>query len=138
MMENPIAAQLLIWATNRRKQFPRLHRLICVFLGSDVFCIIPEGILFPHPYGIVIHSETKLGKGCVVMQQVTMGTKSILNSIGAPTLGDNCSVGAGAKILGAVKIGNHVTIGANAVVTKNIPDGAVVVGVNQILNRTLI
>jgi serine O-acetyltransferase len=67
-----------------------------------------------------------------------MGAKPMLNSIGAPTLGENCSVGAGAKILGAVKIGDHLTVGANAVITKDIPDGAVVVGVNQILNKTFI
>jgi serine O-acetyltransferase len=73
MMENPAAAKLLIWVTKRRKKFPRLHRIVCVFLGSDVFCEIPEGTLFPHPYGIVIHSETKLGKNSVVMQQSQWG-----------------------------------------------------------------
>jgi len=134
-IENPAAAKLLIWATKRRKTFPRLHRLICVVLGSDVFCNIPRGILFPHPYGIVIHSETVIGDNAIVMQQVTMGGKSLINPTGAPMLGDNCYIGAGAKILGAVKIGNKVTIGANAIVTKDIPDGAVVVGVNKILKN---
>lgn len=132
-IENPAAAKLLIWATKRKNTFPRLHRLICVLLGSDVFCILPKGIVFPHPYGVIIHSETVIGEHTIVMQQVTMGGKSLINPNGAPTLGSNCYIGAGAKILGAVKIGNNVTIGANAVVTKDIPDGVVVVGVNQVL-----
>ena len=105
-------------------------------LGSDVYCSMPLGIVFPHPYGIVIHSETVIGENTIVMQQVTMGGKSLINPAGAPALGDNCYVGAGAKILGQVKIGNKVTIGANAVVTKDIPDGSVVVAFNQILEKT--
>ncbi len=135
--ENPAAAKLLIWATNRKKIFPRLHRLICVLLNSDVFCQLPKGLVFPHPYGVIIHSETVIGENTVVMQQVTMGGKNLIDSIGAPTLGNHCYVGAGAKILGTVKVGNHVTIGANTVVTKDIPDGCVVVGVNQILKKKI-
>lgn len=135
-IENPAAAKFLIWATKNKKSYPRLHRLICVLLNSDVFCQIPKGLIFPHPYGIIIHSETIIGESTIVMQQVTMGGKSLINPNGVPTLGHNCYIGAGAKILGPVKIGNHVTIGANAVVTKDVPDGCVVVGVNQILQKT--
>jgi serine O-acetyltransferase len=134
-IENPAAAKLLIWATKRKKNYPRLHRLICVLLNSDIFCQIPNGFVLPHPYGVIIHSETIIGENTIVMQQVTMGGKSLINPTGAPTLGNNCYVGAGAKILGPVKIGHHVTIGANAVVTKDIPDNSVVVGVNQILKQ---
>lgn len=135
-IENPAAAKLLIWATKRKNSYPRLHRLICVILNSDVFCQIPDGLILPHPYGVVIHSETIIGENTIVMQQVTMGGKSLINPTGAPTLGNNCYVGAGAKILGSVKIGNHVTVGANAVVTKDVPDNCVVVGVNKILKET--
>jgi serine O-acetyltransferase len=135
-IENPAAAKLLIWATKRRITYPRLHRIVCIMLGSDVYCSMPLGIVFPHPYGIVIHSETVIGENTIVMQQVTMGGKSLINPRGAPALGENCYVGAGAKILGQVKIGNKVTIGANAVVTKDIPDGSVVVGFNQILEKS--
>lgn len=134
-IQNPATAKLLIWATKRKNTFPRLHRLICVLLNSDVFCQMPEGLIFPHPYGIIIHSATVLGKNTIVMQQVTMGGKSLINPSGLPVLGDNCYVGAGAKILGAVNIGDGVTIGANAVVTKDVPDGSVVVGVNQVIKK---
>jgi serine O-acetyltransferase len=135
VIQNPAAAKLLIWATKQKNTFPRLHRFICVLLNSDVFCKIPNGLIFPHPYGIIIHSQTVIGENTIVMQQVTMGGKSLVEPTGAPTLGNNCYVGAGAKILGAVRIGNYVTVGANAVVTKDVPEGSVVVGVNQILKK---
>lgn len=134
-IENPSSAKLLIWATKNKNKLPRLHRLICVLLGSDVYCRIPKGLVLPHPYGVIIHSETVIGENTIVMQQVTMGGKSWSNPSGVPTLGDFCYVGAGAKILGPVKIGNQVTIGANAVVTKDVPDGSIVVGANQIINK---
>jgi serine acetyltransferase len=136
MIENPAAAKVLIWATKHRKSIPRLHRFICVFLNSDVYCQIPKGLVFPHPYGIILHSEAVIGENTIVMQQVTMGGKSLINPAGAPTLGHGCYIGAGAKILGPVKIGNQVTVGANAVLTKDVPDGCVVVGVNQILKKS--
>lgn len=134
-IKNPSSAKLLIWATKNKKKLPRFHRLICVLLGSDVYCRIPKGLILPHPYGVIIHSETVIGEDTVVMQQVTMGGKNWNNPSGVPTLGRSCYVGAGAKILGPVKIGNQVTIGANAVVTKDVPDSCVVVGVNQILKK---
>ena len=134
-INNPSSAKLLIWATKNKNKFPRFHRLVCVLLGSDVYCHIPKGLLMPHPYGVVIHSETVIGEDTIIMQQVAMGGKNWNNPSGVPTLGNSCYVGAGAKILGPVKIGKQVTIGANAVVTKDVPDGCVVVGVNQILKK---
>lgn len=53
----------------------------------------------------------------------------------APVIGNRCYIGAGAKILGNIHIGDDVTIGANAVVTKNIPNGATVIEFNKILNK---
>ena len=134
-LENPAAAKLLIWAARGKRSRPRLHRLGWVLLNSDVFCDLPDGIIFPHPYGVIIHSQAVIGENTTVMQQVTIGGKSLTESEGAPRLGRGCYVGAGAKILGPVTIGDNVTIGANAVVTRDAPDGCVVVGANQILIR---
>lgn len=132
-VENPAAAKLLIRAARGKRRRPRLHRLVCVLLNSDVFCDLPDGIAFPHPYGVMIHSQAVIGENTTVMQQVTIGGKSVTKPDGAPTLGRGCYVGAGARILGPVRIGDNVTIGANAVVTRDAPDGGVVVGANQIL-----
>ncbi|WP_364140980.1 serine O-acetyltransferase [Paenibacillus sp. LPE1-1-1.1] len=62
------------------------------------------------------------------MQGVTIGASSRGKNIGVPTIGDFVYIGAGAMIIGNVKIGNHAAIGANSVVTKDVPDHGVVVG----------
>ncbi len=71
----------------------------------------------------------KIGRNCVVMQQVTIGSSRGGKRGGYPTLGDNVVVCCGAKIIGNVKIGNNVIVGANAVVVTDVPDGAVVGGI---------
>lgn len=92
------------------------------FLGKGAeYKTIPN---FPHGlYGIIISGEAKIGKNCTIFHQVTIGT----NGHGVPIIGDNVLIGAGAKILGPIKVGNGSKIGANVVVTKNIPENSVVV-----------
>ena len=80
----------------------------------------------PHPNGIVVHPEARIGKNCLLFQQVTIGTGSLP---GVPTLGGHVEVGAGAKLLGGIKIGDHAVIGANAVVIRDVPARAFVAGV---------
>ena len=81
----------------------------------------------PHGfYGIFISQRAKIGEGCVIFQQVTIGSNE-LQFGGAPTIGKNCLIGAGAKIIGNVHIGNNVRIGANTVVVDDVPDNCTVV-----------
>jgi serine O-acetyltransferase len=87
------------------------------------------GLLIPHPYGIVVHCDTKIGENCVLAQHVSIGHGGRGTKKGVPQLGDRLFVGPGARIFGAIKIGNDVAIGANAVVTKDLPDHAVAVGI---------
>ena len=79
--------------------------------------------------GIFISGGAKIGKNCIIFQQVTIGSVTLPDSkgVGSPTVGDNCYIGAGAKIVGKVKVGNNVRIGANATVYKDVPDNSVVV-----------
>lgn len=77
--------------------------------------------------GVVIHKEAKIGKHCLISQQVTIGGRS--GHEGAPTVGQYVRIGAGAKILGSITVGDFATIGANAVVIKDVARGAVVAGV---------
>lgn len=80
-------------------------------------------------YGVFISGGAKIGKNCTIYQQTTIGSNMLIDSsnIGSPTVGDNCLIGAGAKIIGNVKIGNNCRIGANAVVANDLPDNSVIV-----------
>jgi serine O-acetyltransferase len=86
--------------------------------------------LFPHGvYGIYISNAAEIGKGCVIFHQVTIGSNTLSDSKGqgSPIIGDNVYIGAGAKIIGGIKIGSNCRIGANAVVYTDMPDNTVAV-----------
>ena len=84
----------------------------------------PEFVLV-HCQGVVINTDVKGGRHVVIEHQVTIGAEKGQ----APVLGDNVFVGAGAKIIGDVRVGNNSKVGANAVVVDDVPDGATVVGI---------
>lgn len=90
---------------------------------------IGKGLFIPHAQGIIIHGDVKMGENCNLSQDVTIGIGGRADKRGTPKLGDRVFVGAGARVFGAIAIGNDVAIGANAVVTKDLPDNAVAVGV---------
>ncbi|HDY85266.1 hypothetical protein LCGC14_0480310 [marine sediment metagenome] len=88
-----------------------------------------ERVVFEHQHGIVIHGNCVIGDDCIIRQGVTLGNRYLDKPFDAPVLGVGVSVGAGAKILGFVNIGDHATIGANAVVLNDVPAGKTVVGI---------
>src|SRR5262249_17034063 len=104
------------------------HRFWSVITGADIplNCRIGGGLLLPHPNGIVIHPMATIGVNCLIFQQVTIGTRE---GQGVPVIGGHVDIGAGAKILGQVNIGSHARIGANAVVSNDVPNGAIAVGI---------
>ncbi len=104
------------------------HRLLSLALGVDIpmNTEIGGGLLMPHPNGIVIHPAVRIGPNCLIFQQVTIGAG---DGPTVPRIGGHVDIGAGAKILGDVIIGDHARIGANAVVLCNVPSGATAVGV---------
>lgn len=105
-----------------------LFRFMQIVLG----CTIPytaeleKGVSIAHWHGIVLNIKCFVGSGTVLYQNVTLGG---LKGKYGPSIGRNCIIGAGAVILGEVKIGNNVKIGANAVVLRDVPDNCTVVGV---------
>jgi len=109
-----------------------------VFLGAAIKpeADIGPGLYLGHTGVIRVHPKTKAGKNLSIGAGVILGEKG-LGGKGAPTLGNNVFTGAGSKILGNVKIGNDVKIGANAVVVKDIPDGATAVGVPAKVIKTV-
>jgi len=128
--ENPRAARLLQFAC--RHGIPGLSDFMQTLLNCTIHCRLRAPILMPHPYGIVIHRNAVIGSRVTVMHQVTIGAKHPAEA-SAPLIEDNVYIGAGAKILGAVRVGRGATVGANAVVTLDVPSHCTVVGVNRVL-----
>jgi serine O-acetyltransferase len=117
-----------VWARIGRALAVLRHRFWSVVTACEIpiNTRIAGGLRMPHPNGIVLHPDSIIGPNCLLMQQVTLG---VGRRPGTPRLGGHVDVGAGARILGGVVIGDHARIGANAVVLTDVPAGATAVGV---------
>jgi len=111
---NPLAARVLQWST--RTRLPLVQRAVETVLNCDIECELRAPVLMPHPYGIVIERGTEVGNRVTIAQQATLGA----GPGGAPVIEENVSIGPGARVLGAVRIGRNAVIGANAVVTRDV------------------
>ena len=116
-------------ASLRRKAIVLRHRFWSVITSCDIplGCDIGGGLLLPHPTGIVIHPDVKIGPNCLLMHQTTLGVSG--DGGLAPILGGHVDVSAGAKVIGEIMVGDHTVIGANAVVLKNVEAFTIVGGV---------
>lgn len=91
---------------------------------------ISDSVVFPHGIrGIFISGDAIIGDNCVIFHQVTIGSNTIPDSktFGAPTIGKNCYIGAGTKIIGRITIGDNCRIGANCIVTGDVPEDSLVI-----------
>lgn len=109
-----------------------LYERYCARYGASipVKAEISSCPYFPHAItGIFISEAAKIGSNCTIFHHVTIGSNTLESSKnqGAPVIGDNVFIGCGAKIIGGVHIGNNVCIGANCVVTSDVPDDCTVV-----------
>ena len=91
--------------------------------------IIGRRLVIDHGTGIVIGATTEIGDDCLIYQGVTLGGTGISQGKRHPTLGNNVMVGSGAKVLGAIKIGDNSRVAANSVVLREVPENSTVVGV---------
>jgi serine O-acetyltransferase len=118
-----------------RLPFAIVHRILIklseVFLGIYIGPHVQIGArcVIEHFGAIIIHSDVKIGDDVRIRQCVTIGNKSIDEPNEVPTIGNNVDIGAGAKILGKIAIGDRTAIGANAVVLCDVPPDSVAVGV---------
>jgi len=131
---NPPAARLLQAVSRRR--FPFLTRAVQVLLNCDIDIRLRSPILMPHPYGIVIERGVEIGHRVSIGQQASIATSDSTEGRGeAPVIEDNVRIGAGARIIGGVRIGRYATIAPNAVVTRDVPSHCTVTGENRILGE---
>lgn len=119
----------------------RMHNKNIKLFGCEVYpqAKIGDGLYIPHCTGIIVGSTTEIGKNCTIYPNVVFGARYSPNRDNPKgrrhaKCGDNCVFGANSSIIGDITIGNNVTIGAGAVVTKDIPDNAIVVGNNKIIS----
>ena len=101
------------------------------FTGIEIHpgATIGRRLFIDHGMGIVIGETSVIGNDCTIYHNATLGGTGKDKYKRHPDLGNNVMVGAGAKILGPIKIGNNVKVGANAVVLKDVDDNATVVGI---------
>ena len=106
-----------------------IHRVIFFLYNSDIppGCTIGRGTKCNHGgVGVVIHRDCHIGDGCIIGMSVTLGGSF---GPGVPMVGDNVWMAPGSRIFGPVRIGNNVIIGANSVITRDVPDNSVVMGI---------
>ena len=108
-----------------------LKRITEILTGIEIAqnAQIGRGLFIGHLGGIIIGHNSKIGIYSSFHEGVTIGGAGRRENHGSPIIGDLAYFGAGAKIIGKIRLGNNVIIGANAVVVKNTPDNAVVVGI---------
>lgn len=94
---------------------------------------IGKGLRIHHFGGIIVHSEAVIGEQCTIYHGVTLGDRGGWG--GAPCVGNHVVIGAGAKLLGHIEVGDNCLIGANAVVRTSIPPGCVAVGVPAVIRE---
>lgn len=107
-----------------------IDKLYCLIFRNYIpgSCQLGKGTKLAYSgIGVVIHTEAKVGKYCIIGQNTTIGGRS--KSVSAPIIGDNVYIGAGSRILGDITIGDNVVIGANAVVIESLPSRCVAVGI---------
>ena len=124
-----IAHKLWMW---KIPVLPRLVSSLSRFLtGVDVHpaAVIGRRFFIEHGAGVVIGETTEIGEDCLLYQQVTLGATGSQKGKRHPTLKNGVIVGAGAKVIGSLTLGNHSKVGAGSVVISDVPDYATVVGV---------
>jgi serine O-acetyltransferase len=129
-----------LWGRGAKVAARTLGEVTRILTGVDIHpgASLGAGLFIDHATGVVIGETAEVGDDVTIYHGVTLGGSGKDTGKRHPTIGDRVTIGAGAKVLGAIKIGDDSRIGANAVVVKEVPSGAVVVGVpGQAISRAL-
>ncbi len=105
---------------------PLVARLNLFLTGVDInpAAEIGPGLIISHGVGLVVGGSVRLGSGALLLHGVTLGSASPGTVDRMPEIGDNAFIGAGAKLIGAIRVGDDVVVGPNAVVTVDVPAGS--------------
>jgi serine O-acetyltransferase len=128
-----------LWSHNVRFIARWLSQVARGLTGIEIHpgATIAPGFFIDHGMGVVIGETAEIGADVTIYHGVTLGGTSLEKGKRHPTIGDRVVIGAGAKVLGAITIGNDSRIGANAVVVKSVPPNSVVIGVpGQVVKRS--
>lgn len=120
-----------------KRQLIAMRTLVQQLLCCQIPLRYLRTVYFPHPVGIVIGSEARIGRNVTIYQNVTIGRQrnATAKSDDYPVLEDNVVVYAGAVIVGRTTIGAGSVVGANAVISKDVPPGSLAYGYNQVKPR---
>ena len=127
-----------LWERDAKLAARIINEITRILTGVDIHpgAILASGLFIDHATGVVIGETAEVGEDVTIYHGVTLGGSGRDTGKRHPTIGDRVIIGAGAKILGAIKVGDDSRIGANAVVVKEVPSSAVVVGVpGQAISR---
>lgn len=128
-----------LWRANARFSARLLSQIARFLTGVEIHpgAQVGRRLFIDHGMGVVIGETAVIGDDVTIYHGVTLGGTSLEKGKRHPTIGNRVTIGAGAKILGNINIGDDSRIGANAVVVKNTPPNSVVVGIpGQIVRRT--
>ncbi len=135
LFENGYQAVILYriahWFKRRRIPFfgPAFTRLSQFLTGVEIApgAAIGPGLMISHGHGIVVGEGARIGARALLMHQVTIGAADVERLDRMPTIGDDVVIGAGARLIGGIRVGDRVLVGVNAVVTRDVPDDSKVV-----------
>lgn len=124
-----VAHQLWRWNLKFAARIVSQTNRFCTGIEIHPGARVGKGFFIDHGMGVVIGETAEIGDGVLLYHGVTLGGVSLEKKKRHPTLGNNVVVAAGAKVLGAITIGDNAKIGANAVVLKDVPPNSTVVGI---------
>lgn len=128
-----------LWLRGARLIARILAEITRILTGVEIHpgAVLGPGLFIDHATGVVIGETAEVGEDVTIYHGVTLGGSGRDTGKRHPTIGDRVIIGSGAKVLGAIKIGDDSRIGANAVVVKEVPSSAVVIGVpGQVISRS--
>ena len=111
-----------------------LYKIIQIITGIELPCeaVVGRNFVIDHFGGIIVSGYARFGDNCRIRNGVVVGLRRVEEPV-APIIGNNVDIGAGAKLLGPIKIGDNSIIGANAVVIEDVPENSIAIGVPAVV-----